>query len=91
MTTKARKLLALTLLAVIAGVIAYSLLRESDEPKYEGRPLSEWLEQYSEHPSETVAGFQRRNDMSHEYAGDSSLLRGSICGNIARGSCNSGT
>jgi hypothetical protein len=43
-TTKRRKLIAIVLLAVIGGVIAYSLLRQDDEPTYQGRRLSEWLD-----------------------------------------------
>jgi hypothetical protein len=45
-TTKRRKLIALVLLAVVGGVIAYFLPRRSDEPEYKGRRLSEWLETY---------------------------------------------
>jgi hypothetical protein len=45
-TTKRRKLIAFVLLALISGVIAYPLLRENDEPKYQGRRLSEWLAPY---------------------------------------------
>jgi hypothetical protein len=39
-TRKRRKVVALILLALIGGVIAYSLLRQDDEPKYQGRRLS---------------------------------------------------
>jgi hypothetical protein len=46
-TTKRRKRLAIVLFTVIAGVVAYGLLnREEAEPKYQGRDLSDWLEQY---------------------------------------------
>jgi hypothetical protein len=41
--TKRRKRIAIILLALIGGVIAYSLLHQSDEPEYHGRRLSEWL------------------------------------------------
>ena len=44
--TKRRKRLAIVLLTVIAGVVAYVLLKPKDEPKYQGRYLSDWLEEY---------------------------------------------
>jgi hypothetical protein len=43
-TTKRRKLIAIVLIAVIGGVIALSLPRRNNEPEYQGRRLSEWLE-----------------------------------------------
>jgi len=50
-TKKRRKLVAFVLLAVVGGVVAYGLLqekeKEKDEPKYQGRYLSEWLEEYA--------------------------------------------
>ena len=48
MTTKRRKLLGFVLIAVIGGAVAYGLLKRRDEPKYQGRYLSDWLEQYSQ-------------------------------------------
>ena len=48
MTTKRRKRLALVLLTVIAGVVAYGLLNPNNEPKYQGRSLSDWLDEYQD-------------------------------------------
>jgi hypothetical protein len=42
--TKRRKRVAIILLAVIGGVIAYAMLHQEDEPEYLGRRLSEWLD-----------------------------------------------
>src|SRR5689334_11075344 len=56
-TTKRRKLIAFVLLALIGGVIAYSLLRQDDEPTYEGRRLSEWFDPVSTTHGRTVMLF----------------------------------
>ena len=45
-TTKRRKRLAFVVLAVISSVVAYGLLKRNDEPKYQGRYLSDWIKQY---------------------------------------------
>jgi hypothetical protein len=41
---KRRKFFAIALLTVIGGVVAYLSLNRKDEPKFEGRYLSEWYE-----------------------------------------------
>lgn len=44
MRSKRRKVLIILGLVVVVGVIAYWQLRPRDEPKYQGRYLSEWLD-----------------------------------------------
>jgi hypothetical protein len=46
-TKKRRKVLAIVFIGAIAGVAAYGLLRPKDEPKYQGRDLSDWLQECS--------------------------------------------
>ena len=42
--TKCRKIFVVVLITVISGMVAYGLLKRQNEPKYQGRYLSEWLE-----------------------------------------------